>query len=146
MKVLLLKDVQGHGKKGEIVDVNDGYARNFLIPKAFAKEANKNVINEYNHRIEKEKRLQAEEKALALATRDKVLGKVVDVLVRCNDGKMFGSVTTQDVADALKAISIDVDKKKITLKDHIKTLGIYDAEAWFYKETTATFKINVIAL
>jgi large subunit ribosomal protein L9 len=144
MKVILLTDIQGHGKKGNIVEVNDGYARNFLLPKKMAVEATKNVINEYNTKLEKEKRLLQEEKDKAFALAKQLEGTPVDVKVRCGEGKMYGSVTTQNIADALLEKGITVDKKKITLKDTVKEPGIYNAEVWVYKETTAKIKINVI--
>lgn len=146
MKVLLLQDVQGHGKKGTIVELNDGYARNFLIPKKMAVEATKSIVNEYNQRIEKELRLAQKAKEEALALAKELSGKTVDVVVKCGEeGKMYGSVTTQDVASALGAMGYQVDKKKIVLKDVIKKVGVYEAEVKVYKETSAKIKINVRA-
>ncbi|HIV00681.1 MAG TPA: 50S ribosomal protein L9 [Candidatus Stercoripulliclostridium merdipullorum] len=146
MKVLLLQDVQGHGKKGTIVELNDGYARNFLIPKKMAVEATKSIVNEYNQRIEKELRLAQKAKEEALALAKELSGKTVDVVVKCGeDGKMYGSVTTQDVASALGAMGYQVDKKKIVLKDVIKKVGVYEAEVKVYKETSAKIKVNVRA-
>lgn len=146
MKVLLLQDVQGHGKKGTIVELNDGYARNFLIPKKMAVEATKSIVNEYNQRIEKELRLAQKAKEEALALAKELSGKTVDVVVKCGeDGKMYGSVTTQDVSSALGAMGYQVDKKKIVLKDVIKKVGVYEAEVKVYKETSAKIKINVRA-
>jgi large subunit ribosomal protein L9 len=143
MKVLLLQDIQGNGKKGAIVDVNDGYARNYLLPKKMAVEATKALLNEYNLKLEKEKKLLEEEKARALDFAKRLNGTTVSVKVKCGDGKLYGSVTNQDVATALKEAGFEVDKKKITVKDNIKALGIYDAEVKVYKETTAKLKINV---
>ena len=146
MKVLLLQDVQGQDKKGTIVELNDGYARNFLIPKKMAVEATKSIVNEYNQRIEKELRLAQKAKEEALALAKELSGKTVDVVVKCGeDGKMYGSVTTQDVASALGAMGYQVDKKKIVLKDVIKKVGVYEAEVKVYKETSAKIKVNVRA-
>ena len=146
MKVLLLQDVQGHGKKGTIVELNDGYARNFLIPKKMAVEATKSIVNAYNQRVEKELRLAQKAKEEALALAKELSGKTVDVVVKCGeDGKMYGSVTTQDVASALGAMGYQVDKKKIVLKDVIKKVGVYEAEVKVYKETSAKIKVNVRA-
>lgn len=146
MKVILLADVQGHGKKGAIVDVNDGYARNFLIPKKMAVEATKSILNEYNQRLAKEARIAAEQKAAALELQKKLDGMTVTVKVRCgDDGKMFGSVGGQDIANALAEQGYTVDKKKISLKATVKTTGTYDAEIKVYKETTAKIKVNVIS-
>lgn len=144
MKVLLLTDVQGHGKKDSIVEVNDGFARNFLIPKKQAVEATKQVINEYNNKLAKEAKKQQEEKDAAMQLYKLLSSKTVDVHVRCGEGKMYGSVTAQDVAEGLTADGLQVDKKKITIKEPIKAPGTYIVEVWVYPETVAKMKINVI--
>lgn len=143
MKVILLQDIKPIGKKGDIAEVNDGYARNFLIPKKMASEATKNAVNERNQRIANEEKRLAEEKAAAMRLREALEGQIVDVPVKCNGGKMYGSVTTQDVAEALSARGFSVDKKKVTLHAPIKTLGVFEADVWCYKETVARIKINV---
>ena len=144
MKVILLDNVQGHGKKGEIVNVNDGYAKNYLIPKKLAVEATKSVLNEIQQKVAKEQRLLREERLAAEELAKKIGGSVVIVKMRCGeDGKMYGSVTNQDVADGLKAMGYEIDKKKIPVKDAIKTLGIYDAEVKVYKDISARIKIDV---
>ncbi|NCA92655.1 50S ribosomal protein L9 [bacterium] len=146
MKVILLQDIKPLGKKGEIVEVNDGYARNFLLPKKIAAEATKTAQNERNQKIANEqKRLEAE-KAAALELFNALKNKEIAVKVKCNEDKMYGSVTTQDVANALKDAGFVVDKKKITLPAPIKTLGKYEAEVWCYKETVAKIYIDVRAL
>lgn len=146
MKVILLQDIKPLGKKGEIVEVNDGYARNFLLPKKIAAEATKNAQNERNQKLANEqKRLEAE-KATALELFNALKNKEIVVKVKCNEDKMYGSVTTQDVANALKDAGFVVDKKKITLPSQIKTLGKYEAEVWCYKETVAKIYIDVRAL
>ena len=144
MKVILLQDVKPIGKKGDLAEVNDGYARNFLIPKKMATEATKNAINERNQKLANEQKRLAEEKAAALEMFSNLKGKEFDVPVKCNGGKMYGSVTSQDVADALAAKGFNVDKKKITLPGAIKSLGAYDVEVWCYKETVAKIKIHVV--
>lgn len=144
MKVILLDNIQGHGKKGDIVTVNDGYAKNYLLPKKLAVEATKSVLNEIQQKVAKEQRILKEERLAAEEQAKKMSGTVIEVKMRCgDDGKMYGSVTNQNVADALKEIGYDIDKKKITIKDNIKTLGIYDAEVKVYKDITAKIKINV---
>lgn len=145
MKVILLQDIKPIGKKGDLAEVNDGYARNFLIPKKMVMEATKSAVNERNQQIAKEQKRLAEEKAAALELCKEINGKQIDVPVKCNGDKMYGSVTTQDVADALAAKGYTVDKKKVTLHETIKALGVYDADIWCYKETVAKIKINVIA-
>lgn len=145
MKVFLTADVAGQGKKGEIVEVNDSYARNYLIPRKLGVEATKNVLNEYTQRQEKEAKQAQKEKDEAMELRRQLDGTTITVSVRCGGGKMYGSVTSQDVADALAAKGFSVDKKKISIKDTIKTTGIYDVEVRVYKETVAKLKINVVA-
>ena len=145
MKVILLQDVKPLGKKGDVAEVNDGYAKNFLIPKKMAQVATKDAQNERNQRIANEEKRKAEEKAEALALHAKIDGKTVSVPVKCNEGKMYGSVTSQDVANALASAGFVVDKKKITIPAAIKSVGLYDAEVWCYKETVAKIKIDVVA-
>jgi len=144
MKVILLKDVKGHGKAGELITVNDGYAKNFIIPKNFGIEADKKTINEYNQKKEKELRLQAEAKANAQKMAEELNTQSVDVKVKCGDGKMYGSVTNLDIAKALKEIGFEVDKKKINIKDQIKQLGTYEVEIKIYPEISAKVNINVV--
>lgn len=144
MKVMLLQDLKPLGVKGEIVDVNDGYAKNYIIPKKIGSEATKAVVNEYNQRLEKEKRQKEKEKQDAIEMKHVLATKTVEVGVRCGDGKMYGSVTTQDIADALAAQGITVDKKKITIDEPIRALGEYDVTVWLYKETTVKVHINVV--
>ncbi len=146
MKVILLQDIKPLGKSGEIVEVNDGYARNFLLPKKIAAEATKNAQNERNQKLANEQKRLAEEKAAAMEMYNALKGKEIVVKVKCNEDKMYGSVTTQDVANALKELSFVVDKKKISLPAQIKTLGRYEAEVWCYKETVAKVFIEVKAL
>lgn len=143
MKVILLQDVKALGKKGDLAEVNDGYARNFLIPKKLVAEATKNAINERNQRLANEEKRRAEEKAAALEMHAKLNGTQIDVPVKCNGGKMYGSVTAQDVADALAKLGFAVDKKKITLSTPIKALGVFPADVWCYKETVAKISVNV---
>lgn len=145
MKVILLQDVKPIGKKGDLAEVNDGYAKNFLIPKKMAVMATKEAQNERKMRIEQEEKKEAENKANALKMKGELTGKVITVKVKCNEDKMYGSVTTQDVAKALLDAGYTVDKKKITLPSTIKTLGKYEIEVWLYKETTVKLTIDVVA-
>ncbi|MBQ4073552.1 MAG: 50S ribosomal protein L9 [Clostridia bacterium] len=143
MKVILLQDVQGHGKKGEVVVINDGYAKNFLIPKKMAVEATKQMMNEIAQKTAKEARLLKEEREAAEALAKQLKGITVTILAKFGGEKMYGSITTQDVADALKAMGYTVDKKKIVIKDNIKAVGIYDAEIKVYRDINAKIKIKV---
>ena len=145
MKVLLNQDVKGQGKKGDIIEVNDGYARNFLIKKKLAVEATNDVINTYKQRkaSDEKRRIEEEKEAKELAA--KLKDMVVTVHAKCGDGKMYGSITTKDIADALKdQEGIDIDKKKIVLKENIKALGRYQLEVKDYAGITAKMVINVV--
>ena len=143
MKVILLQDVQGHGKKGDIVVINDGYAKNFLIPKKMAVEATKQMMNEIAQKTAKEARILKEEREKAEALAKEIKGLTVTILAKFGGEKMYGSVTTQDVADALKKLGYDVDKKKIAIKDSIKSVGVYDAEIKVYRDVNAKIKIKI---
>ena len=143
MKVILLQDVQGHGKKGDVVVINDGYAKNFLIPKKMAVEATKQMMNEIAQKTAKEARILKEEREKAEALAKEIKGITVTITAKFGGEKMYGSITTQDVADALKKLGYDVDKKKIVIKDSIKSVGIYDAEIKVYRDVNAKIKIKI---
>ena len=146
MKVILLKDIKGTGKKDQIIEASDGYARNYLFPRKLAMEASSANLNAIetaksaqNHRKEVEKK-EAQELA-------KKMGEMsVDVHVRAGEnGKLYGKVTNQEVADALKAkYGIDVDKRKITV-DGIKNVGAAEAVVKLYPEVSAKLKLNIVA-
>lgn len=145
MKVLLLQDVKAQGKKGEIVEVNDGYARNFLIKKGLAKEATASVINETNQKNAQE----AKNKAAALKAAQDIAAqldtKEVEVSIKMGDnGKFFGSVTNKEIADALLAMGYDIDKKKIIIKDAIKAAGVYGVEVKIYPGVSFTINVKVV--
>ena len=127
MKVILLQDVKAQGKKGQLVEVSDGYARNFLIPKKLAVEANAQNMSELKN-AETKKRIQ-EEKELAAAKENaaKLEGVMVKIQRSCGeDEKLYGSVGTKDIAEALaEQFGIEIDKRKIVLSDPIKTYGTY---------------------
>lgn len=144
MKVILLQDVKGQGKKGEVVDVNEGYARNFLVKKGLAEVATASRLNDINqkrsaaayHRAEEEKALRELAKELS--------GRSFTVKIRVGKGgKLFGSVTGADVAEALSSAGYEVDKKKIVLPQTIKMLGVYDAELRLMEGVSAKIKIEV---
>lgn len=146
MKVILLQDIKALGKAGELVEVNDGYARNFLMPKKMAMEATKAAQNERNQRIEKEQKRLAEEKETAMQLYKELNNRQFELKVKCNDGKMYGSVTTLDIANLLKEANFVVDKKKITIHTPIKALGSYPIDVWCYKETVAKINLNVVSI
>ncbi len=145
MEIILRQDYEQLGKTGEIVTVKDGFARNYLIPKGIAYVATKNnkkrLENELkmqNWRKEKEKRA-AEEMAKKLET----VSCTIPVQVGEED-KLFGSVTSQNIADALAALGYEVDKRKIILEEPIKSLGIYSVPIKLHPDVTATVKVWVV--
>ena len=147
MKVILQKDVKGTGKAGDIANVNDGYARNFLIPKGLAVPADANNINAAivkkgadKHRIEMQRK-----RAKELA--DDMSGITVKVYAKAGEnGKLFGSIGTAEIAEALKSQhDIEVDRKKIRLEEPIKALGIVKVTAHMYENTDAKFNVEVLA-
>ena len=146
MKVVLLQDVKGHGKKGDIVEVSDGYARNFLIKKNLAKEANSSAVNEARQKREAEERKKAAEKAEAENLAKNLYGKEINLFVKCGDnGKIFGSVTSKEISEELLKSGFDIDKKKIVLKENIKNEGLYEVEIKIYPEISAKIKLLVQA-
>lgn len=146
MKVLLTADVKPHGKKGEIVEVNDGYARNFLIKKGLAKEASAQIINEVNQKNKAEAHRKELERQAAEALTKELDGKTFKVAIQCGEnGKMFGSVTAKEIAEAITVAGYDIDKKKVVLKDPIKSMGVYSVELKTYANMQATVSIVVQA-
>ena len=145
MKVLLLADVKGQGKKDQIINVSDGYARNFLFPKKLAVEADAGALADAkNKEASKQFRLK-EEKAAAEALAAK-LNEITVVIKTAggNDNKLSGSVTTKDIADALKAThKIDIDKRKLSVAENIKSFGTYNVDVKVYPEVTAKMKVSV---
>ena len=145
MKVVLLADVKGSGKKGELVNVSDGYARNFLFPKKLAKEANAQALNELKNAEESKAFKIKHETEAAQASADKINGKSVSILAKAGQGgKLFGSVTAKEIAEAIKKqYGVDVDKRKIDTKGDMKAFGTYECEVKLYSGITATVKAVV---
>ena len=144
MKVLLLQDVKPQGKKGDIVEVNDGYARNFLIRRGLAKEATASVINETNQRRAADEKRRKEELEAAKQAADRLNGTTVEIAIRCGEnGKPFGAVTAKEIADKLSQMGYDVDKKKVVLKDAIKMVGNYNVELKLHPGVTAKVVVAV---
>lgn len=145
MKVVLLKDVKGQGKKDEIVNVSDGYARNFLFPKGLAAEATNTVLNDIkNKEAAKARRIELE-KAAARETAEKLNALKVIIKVKAGEGgKMYGAVTSKDIADALVAQhGVELDKRKLVLDEQIKTYGSYDVDVKLYPEITGNIHVTV---
>lgn len=146
MKVILNADVKGKGKAGDIVNVSDGYARNFLFPKNLAKEASPANLNAA---------VQAKKTAdhrMAVARQEAVdLGKhlqekTLTIQGKCGEGnRLFGSITSAEIAEAIKSqYGVEVDKKKIVLKENIKELGEYTIQIKLFSEVATTVKVNVV--
>ena len=145
MKIILLKDVKGLGKKGDLVNSKTGYARNFLFPKELAIEATSANLKKWEVETkDKEDRVQ-KEKEEALKLKDKIEELTIDIKGKGGEGgRLFGSITSKDIADSLKnQYKIDIDKKKIELKENIKTAGITSVDVRVYPEITANLKVNV---
>ena len=144
MKVVLLQDVKDIGKKDQVVNVSDGYARNFLLPRKLAKEATVAAMNDVKAKESAKAHHKREEIKAANELKAKLDGKEVTINANAGkEGKLFGAVTTNDVAAALKAQhKIDIDKKKIVMKD-IKTFSRVDAEIKIYAEIQAKITVSV---
>ncbi len=144
MKVLLLQDVKAQGKRDEIIEVNDGFGRNFLIKKGLAVEATPKVLNEYRLRKQKEEADRQKEIAAAKETAAKLQGTGVTVKVKCGEnGKLFGAVTAKEISESLAAMGYDIDKKKIVLKEPVKLIGRYEIEIKLYQGISASVFLTV---
>jgi large subunit ribosomal protein L9 len=144
MKVILSEDVKNLGLMGEVVNVSDGYARNFLFPKKFAVEANTKNLKEFEHnkKIITEKAAKIKESFKSIA--DKLSSLTLTIKAKTGeDDKLFGSVTNMNVAEALAAAGHDIDKKKIVMEP-IKKLGEYSATIKLHTDLSAEVKINVV--
>lgn len=144
MKVVLLADVKGHGKKGELCNVSDGYARNFLFPKKLAVEADNAALNELKNREESAAHHKKEEIKAANETAAKLEGKTVVIKAKAGSGgRLFGSVTSKEIAVEIKnSLGIEIDKKKMTVPD-IKNFGEYTAEIKLYQGIIAKLTVKV---
>ncbi|MBQ3150216.1 MAG: 50S ribosomal protein L9 [Clostridia bacterium] len=144
MKVILTQDVKGLGKKGEMVNAADGYARNFLFPRGLASEANAQAMSELKNREQAaEHKIKVDTENAQNAARD-INGKTIKITAKAGqNGKLFGSVTSKEVAEALKKqIGIEADKRKIAMDD-IKTFGTFEAEIKLYQGISAKFFVSV---
>lgn len=147
MKVVLLQDVKKLGKRGDVVEVSDGYGRNMLIRKGLGKEGSASNLNDAKQKAEakEHKAKVAADEAVIMAAQLKKVTAVIKVKTG-EDGRIFGSVTAQNISDALeKQYGFKLDKKNIRLKDAIKTTGTYDVEVWVHPQVTSVIKVNVEA-
>jgi len=145
MKVILLQDVRGQGKKGEMINVSDGYARNFLFPRKLAQEATADNVNtmRMNDKAKREKEQKAREEAAALSA--KLREMTLSVFAKGGGaGRLFGSVTSQEIADALKEQEgVELDKRKIVIDEAIKTVGLYTVKVKLGFGIDAALKVDV---
>ena len=144
MKVILKADVKGQGKAGQIVNVSDGYARNFLFPKGLAVEANASSMGELNSKNAAAAHHIEEEKQAARATAAKIEGKIISVKAKAGaGGKLFGSVTSKEVAEEMKKqLGVEIDRRKLSMND-IKSFGDFPAEIKLYNGITAKLTVRV---
>ena len=145
MKVIFLKDVKGKGKKGEVKNVADGYAHNFLLKQGLAVEANPSNVSSLNAQKKKEEKLAAEELAEAKQLKAKIDEIAVELTAKSGEGgRLFGSITSKQIAEELqKKHSIKVDKRKIELEDAIRSLGVTKVPVKLYPDVTATLNVHV---
>jgi large subunit ribosomal protein L9 len=145
MKVILLCDVKGQGKKDQIINVSDGYARNFLFPQKKAIPADAKATSELKSKEDAKQFRISEDRKAAQALADKIKDITVDIKMEHGaDGRLYGSVTAKDIADGLsKIIQSEVDKRKIVLKDNIKAYGSYTVELKLMQDISAKFTVSV---
>ena len=145
MKVILLCDVKGQGKKDEIINVSDGYARNFLFPQKKAIPADSRATSELKSKEEAKQYKINEERKAAIALGERIKAVTVEIkMEHGQDGRLYGSVTAKDIAEKLKSVlGVDIDKRKINLKEPIKADGNYDVEIKLYTDVTVSFVVKV---
>ena len=145
MKVILKADVKGNGKKGEIINVSDGYARNFIFPKGLAVEANAQAMNEYNNAVASKEHHEKESRELAEQNKKKLEAAEIKIAAKAGaGGRLFGSVTSKEIAAEIKkTLSLDIDKKKIVLDSDIKAFGTFTIPVKLYSGITANLKVTV---
>ena len=145
MKVVLLKDVKNVGKRDDILNVSDGYARNFLFPQKLAVEAKPGTLKEIERKRAAQDAREAELRTEALAKAELLKNKIIVLQVKCGDrGRLYGSVTAAEVAEALeKQHGIKADKRKIDIGDPIRETGIREISVWLYSGITTKMKLDV---
>lgn len=148
MKMILLEDVKSIGKKGELINASEGYAKNFLLPKKLAVEATKANLNEYELKQKSEAKRKEEELNQAKALAELLKEKVVTIAVKTgSNGKLFGSVTNKEVADAIvEQTKLDIDKKKVSIGDPIKMIGERTATVRLHPKVTAEVTIKIVEI
>ena len=145
MEIVLLEDLKSLGKKGDVVKVNDGYARNFILPKKLGVEANAKNLNDLKLQQAHADKVAAEQLAAAKEFAVKLADCTVELAVKSGEGgKVFGSVSTQEIAAAAKEqYGMELDKKKLQIAEPIKALGTYEVQVKLHREVTAKLKVHV---
>ncbi len=147
MKVLLKNDVPKIGKKGELLDVKEGYARNFLIPNGLAIEATGGTMKQYEEEKKAGERKKAKEKEDARALAAKIKGTTITLKHKAGEeGRLFGSITSTEIAEALKQKGFDIDKKQVILDDPIRLVGSHDVKVKLHSEVTGSLHVEVAKL
>ncbi len=148
MKVILKQDVKGLGKKEQMVEASDGYARNFLLPRGLAVEATSSNVNIMKTKKEAEAQKKDREIAQAKELAKKIKDITVTLKVKAGEnGKLFGSITSKDVAEALKTQQkLDIDKKKLVMPDSLKAVGTFEVEVKLYPEINSKFTVKIESL
>lgn len=147
MKVILLEDVKSLGKKGEIVNVNDGYARNFILPKKLGLEATSKNLNDLKLQKQNDEKVAQQKLDAAKALAEEIKEKSITVKIQAGvEGRVFGSISSKEIAlEAKKQLNMDIDKKKIIIPDAIKSLGTYNVNIKLHKDVMATLAVKVEA-
>lgn len=146
MKVILTHDVPGTGRKGEVLNVSDGFARNYLLPRRWAVEAKESAVKDIERKNALERKKEEERRAEAQKLADSLRDKVITVHAKAGEkGRLYGSVTGQEVADALnQQHSLSLDKRKLELSDTIRTLGDYEVQVTVYSGIKVPMKVSIV--
>ncbi|KLU57960.1 50S ribosomal protein L9 [Paenibacillus sp. VT-400] len=144
MKVIFIKDMKGQGKKGQVKEVSEGYAQNFLLPRGIARPATDGNMKTLDNQKAAEERLKQEEKAEAEALAKKLEAEVTELKAKSGEGgRLFGAITSKQIAEALSKKGLKVDKRKIELDEPIRTLGVTQVTVKIHPEVKATLKVQV---
>ena len=145
MKVVLLKDIKGKGKKGDVINISDGYALNYLIPQGLAKAGTSSNLNEANQAKQAQEYHNEQNRLKAVEQKGLIENMTLTIKVKCgNTGKVFGSVTNKEIAEELEKNGLSIDKKKIET-DTIKTVGQFDIKVKLHPTVTAKLKVDIVA-
>ena len=146
MEVVLLEDVKSLGKKGQVVKVNEGYARNFILPKKLGVEATTKNLNDLKLKKANEEKVAAQQLAAAKELGEKLEKASVTLAIKAGDnGKAFGSVSGKEIARAIEEqLKLDIDKKKLVLPEHLKTFGTHEVPVKLHKDVTAKLAVKVV--